>query len=186
MSKSNEVAAMRLALEELVDTCIATYALHGTSDVMIVDDGKARNKLLSEIEEALTEQKSKKCGLCGEDRAFTGNCGGGRDKPNALCYEDPQQSQPAQPKKQEPVEKMTAHRAMYFMERFKREEKLLGPNEQAALDFVIAMLNTTPQQRPSRSDIKPLTDEQRREIILKADTVGQAIAMVEAAHGIKE
>lgn len=38
---------------------------------------------------------------------------------------------------------------------------------------------TTPQQR------KPLTDEQRREIILKADTVGQAIAMVEAAHGIK-
>ena len=39
---------------------------------------------------------------------------------------------------------------------------------------------TTPPQR------KPLTDEQRREIILKADTVGQAIAMVESAHGIKE
>lgn len=41
-------------------------------------------------------------------------------------------------------------------------------------------LYTTPQQR------KPLTHEQRRAIILKADTVGQAIAMVEAAHGIKE
>ena len=41
---------------------------------------------------------------------------------------------------QEPVSKMTTHRAIYFMERFKREEKLLGPNEQAALDFVISML----------------------------------------------
>jgi len=46
------------------------------------------------------------------------------------------QAQPVQ----EPVTKMTAHRAIYFMERFKREEKLLGPNEQAALDFVISML----------------------------------------------
>lgn len=43
---------------------------------------------------------------------------------------------------QEPVEKMTAHRAAFFMERFKREEKLLGPNEKAAVDFVIAMLDT--------------------------------------------
>ncbi len=41
-------------------------------------------------------------------------------------------------------------------------------------------LYTTPQQQR-----KPLTEEQRRAIILKADTVGQAIAMVEAAHGIK-
>lgn len=39
-----------------------------------------------------------------------------------------------------PGSKMTAGRAMYFMERFKREEKMLGPNEQAALDFVISML----------------------------------------------
>lgn len=35
---------------------------------------------------------------------------------------------------------MTASRAAYFMERFKKEEKLLGPNEQAAVDFVIEML----------------------------------------------
>ena len=47
-----------------------------------------------------------------------------------------QQAEPAQ----ELVAKMTAGRAVYFMERFKREEKLLGPNEQAALDFVISML----------------------------------------------
>ena len=43
-----------------------------------------------------------------------------------------------------PVAKaMTAHRAAYFMERFKKEEKLLGPNEQAAVDFVIDMLTAT-------------------------------------------
>ena len=42
-------------------------------------------------------------------------------------------------------------------------------------------LYTHPQQKQ-----EPLTDEQRRAIILTADTVGQAIAMVEAAHGIKE
>lgn len=40
---------------------------------------------------------------------------------------------------------MTANRAQYFMERFKHEEKLLGPNEQAALDYVIAMLAAAPQ-----------------------------------------
>lgn len=50
---------------------------------------------------------------------------------------------------QEPVAKaMTAHRAAYFMERFKHEEKLLGPNEQAALDFVISMLEAQPEQEP--------------------------------------
>ncbi len=43
-----------------------------------------------------------------------------------------------------PASPMTAKRAVYFMERFKREEKLLGPNEQAALDFVITMLEATP------------------------------------------
>ena len=37
-------------------------------------------------------------------------------------------------------ERMTAGRASYFMERFLKEEKLLGPNEQAALHFVIDML----------------------------------------------
>ncbi len=184
----------------------------------------------------------------------------------------------------EPVGKMTASRAEMFMTRFKHEEKMLGPNEQASLDYVISMLvreqaqgesvatititqegstrtidnhfadcvrdwpngeyklYTTPQQRKplmdeqdtvskarynrvrddynellekSRLDAiaanrwrehvthcqlqgvdldhnfapqqrKPLTHGQRRAIILNADTVGQAIAMVEAAHGIKE
>lgn len=35
---------------------------------------------------------------------------------------------------------MTADRAIFFLERFKSEEKMLGPNEQAALDFAIAKL----------------------------------------------
>lgn len=43
---------------------------------------------------------------------------------------------------------MTAHRAVYFMERFKREEKLLGPNEQAAIDYVIALLQSTADHIP--------------------------------------
>lgn len=45
-----------------------------------------------------------------------------------------------------PASGMTAHRAAFFMERFKREEKLLGPNEQAAIDFVLAMLSAAPAQ----------------------------------------
>lgn len=52
------------------------------------------------------------------------------------------------------VEKMTAHRAVYFMERFKHEEKLLGPNEQAALDFVISMLEAQPEQETVEQERK--------------------------------
>jgi hypothetical protein len=104
-----------------------------------------------------------------------------------------------QPKQEqgEPVAKMTAHRAMYFMERFKREEKLLGPNEQAAVDFVIAMLNTTPQQR------KPLTEHELEAAAKKLaecfdypwehmphqgkmEMRGHVLSVLEAAHGIKE
>lgn len=52
------------------------------------------------------------------------------------------------------IKPMTADRAAFFMIRFKREEKLLGPNEQAAVDFVIAMLNSQPAQPASAQ--KPL------------------------------
>lgn len=44
------------------------------------------------------------------------------------------------------LQRMTAGRASYFMERFLREEKLLGPNEQAALHFVINMLTAPAPQ----------------------------------------
>ena len=60
-----------------------------------------------------------------------------------------------------PVAKaMTAHRAAYFMERFKKEEKLLGPNEQAAVDFVIGML-TAPHTSPQPpAEVPMLSDEE--------------------------
>ncbi len=35
---------------KLIDDCIATYAIHGTADYMIVDDGKARAALQSAID----------------------------------------------------------------------------------------------------------------------------------------
>lgn len=47
---------------------------------------------------------------------------------------------------------MTAARAAFFMDRFRREEKLLGPNERAAVDFVIAMLeNKAPSVKPQEN-----------------------------------
>ena len=46
----------------------------------------------------------------------------------------------------EPVGEMTPRRAEMFMTRFKHEEKMLGPNEQAALDYVIAMLVAKQEQ----------------------------------------
>lgn len=41
---------------------------------------------------------------------------------------------------------MDARKAAYFMRRFKHEEKLLGPNEQRAIDFVLALLDAPQQQ----------------------------------------
>jgi hypothetical protein len=40
---------------------------------------------------------------------------------------------------------MDPTRAAYFLERFKREEKMLGPHEQWALDYTIAMLAAAPK-----------------------------------------
>jgi len=60
----------------------------------------------------------------------------------------------AQPAQKEPegwnpntAKPMTPKRAHYFMERFKKEEKLLGPNEQAAVDYVLALLKAQPAQQ---------------------------------------
>lgn len=49
---------------------------------------------------------------------------------------------------------MTPERARYFMERFKKEEKLLGPNEQAAVDYVLAMLERT-GEKVTKVDVEP-------------------------------
>nr|WP_314705940.1 hypothetical protein [uncultured Comamonas sp.] len=53
-------------------------------------------------------------------------------------YAHPAEGVPAQA-----VGEMTAERASYFMRRFLKEEKLLGPNEQAALHYVISLLAAT-------------------------------------------
>lgn len=45
-------------------------------------------------------------------------------------------------------EPMSARKAAYFMQRFKREEKLLGPNERLAIEFVLALLDAQPAEVP--------------------------------------
>lgn len=61
----------------------------------------------------------------------------------------PQPAQQQEPEGWNPSKNpMTAERAAYFMRRFKHEEKLLGPNEQSAVDYVIAMLEQPAQQEP--------------------------------------
>lgn len=58
----------------------------------------------------------------------------------------------------QPVGKMTAQRAKFFLERFKHEEKMLGPNEHAGLDYAIACLEreqyatVQPEAQPTLSD----------------------------------
>ena len=55
------------------------------------------------------------------------------------------------------LKRMTPSRAAYFMERFKREEKLLGPNEQSAFIYVIDMLEkaTAIQQAEAQQPSTP-------------------------------
>ncbi|TKD50182.1 Lar family restriction alleviation protein [Sphingomonas baiyangensis] len=55
---------------------------------------------------------------------------------------------------------MSKARAAYFLDRFKREEKLLGPNEQWAIDYIMAILALHPPavgevERPSDDDLDP-------------------------------
>lgn len=54
----------------------------------------------------------------------------------ALAQPSPLQSEQAEAERPE----MSPERAAYFMRRFKSEEKLLGPNEQAAVDYVLSLL----------------------------------------------
>lgn len=60
-----------------------------------------------------------------------------------LLDEEPTTAQPS-PLQSEQAEaerpEMSPERATYFMRRFKSEEKLLGPNEQAAVDYVLSLL----------------------------------------------
>ena len=67
-----------------------------------------------------------------------------KDLRTALIYAQPQPaSAPVGVKGLSDVP-MTAERAAYFLRRFKRDEKMLGPHEQQALDFAIAALAQQP------------------------------------------
>jgi hypothetical protein len=129
--------AMTLAIEFLSDHRIGGYVIEA-------------------LEEALAKQEQ------GEpDLIECGNCHEGLADMEHVCKKCYGAGWVNNPKQEqgEPVAKMTAHRAAYFMERFKKEEKLLGPNEQAAVDFVIAMLEAQPkvEQEPVAWNGKPLT-----------------------------
>lgn len=102
------------------------------------------------------------------------------------------------PAQQEPAEPMDAHRAAYFMRRFLHEEKMLGPNEQAALHFTIAALeameSAAQHQEPPQQERKPMTDEVVREGFAACGVGGinarlgfvEGVKFAERHHGIKE
>lgn len=56
------------------------------------------------------------------------------------------------------VGEMTAGRAVYFLERFKGDEKMLGPNEQWALDFAIAVLSGAGEDA-EREEVSPAVQQ---------------------------
>ncbi|EZO20998.1 hypothetical protein [Pseudomonas aeruginosa] len=59
----------------------------------------------------------------------------------ALAQPSPAQAEQAEAEQAEAERpEMSPERAAYFMRRFKSEEKLLGPNEQAAVDYVLSLL----------------------------------------------
>ena len=86
---------------------------------------------------------------------------------------------------------MTAERSIYFLERFKRDEKLLGPNEQLALDFAINALAPAPQPNPSTVDADAVIERLTKALNLAADRLDAASHRVgdhdsRAAFGIAQ
>ena len=103
------------------------------------------------------------------------------------------------PAQQEPAKPMDAHRAAYFMRRFLHEEKMLGPNEQAALHFTIAALeameSAAQPQEPPQQERKPMTDREADILTeqhyylggrMPADYRISVVRATERHHGIKE
>ena len=70
------------------------------------------------------------------DAKFTNDAWAGWQARAALAQPSPAQAEQAEAEDPE----MSPERAAYFMRRFKSEEKLLGPNEQAAVDYVLSLL----------------------------------------------
>lgn len=85
------------------------------------------------------------------------------------------EAEPAQAQQAAELERMTAHRAAFFMERFLKEEKMLGPNEQAALRFVIAQLEAKPEaQQPHRYILELPNDDKRTARVVWSDRKEEA------------
>jgi hypothetical protein len=115
----------------------------------------------------------------------------GQDREHLLAFaRDVWNAAKAKPEAQQApeLERMTAHRVARFLERFLREEKMLGPNEQAALWCVIAQLEAKPEaQQP-----KGLTTERLRQmhhedefgLFCDFDDFEQIARAVEQEHGI--
>ena len=88
-------------------------------------------------------------------------------------------------------ERMTAGRACYFMERFLKEEKLLGPNEQAALHYVIDMLEAAaapvvlPEPVAAIKEVMGLVELHRQEIIKAMDEEGSLLDVQTAQDAIE-
>lgn len=100
------------------------------------------------------------------------------------------------PAQQEPAKPMDAHRAAYFMRRFLHEEKMLGPNEHAALQFTIAALEaleSAQHQEPPQQERKPMTEDALVDGFCGARHSNQFVSVfiagarfAERHHGIKE
>lgn len=103
--------------------------------------------------------------------------------------------------------RMTEDRAAFFLRRFRHEEKLLGPNEQAALAFAIAALESKGdpvawQEESVEEAAKKLAEcmdypwdhmpekgrtrmrDHARAILREARTHAAGITAIERAHGI--
>ena len=81
---------------EVMQQALEALELHGKEYPHMVESYCL--KAIIAIKAALAQpEQERSCGICGEDEAFTGSCGGGRNKPTALCYTPlPQPVQPEQ------------------------------------------------------------------------------------------
>lgn len=70
---------------------------------------------------------------------------------------------------------MNHKRAAYFMRRFRSEEKLLGPNEQSAVDYVIALLEQSQAQQSQWISVEERLPETYIEDDRKLIALGKSI-----------
>lgn len=107
-----------------------------------------RERLVNEWMAARAWKPSPKCATCNgtgliDDGEITCSEGGiPYENGPVKCVKDcPDcKAQPSQAQAEAERPEMSPERAAYFMRRFKAEEKMLGPNEQAAVDYVLSLI----------------------------------------------